>query len=491
MHAFIADIDSRASDEFFHFALAFRAKGALKFALFVPLGHISILPATRSLHYCTYHGLQLQQGDACYLNRTVFLKWLFVHITKGPLARVASLAKVSLYMQTAIFLDANASAPVLPEAKEAFLRALSMMGNASSPHAFGRVLRKQLDESRVAVAAALGGAAKHLYFCSGASEANRWIVDAFVLAGQGAGEPIIVVASPLEHPSLMKPLEAAAKRGEIVLNVLAIDAEGELDLDLPAMALADAVVVTAAHNETGIMPDLMGLCRIMPSKTILVTDASQAVARASKVPERADVVIASAHKMGGIVGAGAFLLRGNARSLPMPWAGGGQEGGVRPGSEAVPLIAAMGAAALQVERVRMEHESLRVLRDDFEAKLLQRCPNARVLGVKANRLSNTSAVVFGHIDGEALRMALDMAGLAVGFGSACSALAPHPSPALLLLGLSPEEARATARFSLTPGDSETMLNEALNRLGGVVAALERAQPKVSRPVCQAILSPRH
>jgi len=387
-------------------------------------------------------------------------------------------------VEPVIFLDANASMPALPEAKEAFLRVLPLHGNASSPHAFGRALRKKLDESREAVAAALGGPAKQVYFCSGASEANRWVVDALVLAGQARGDVmpgltwhpkqlLKVVVSPLEHPSMAKPLEAAAKRGELALHLLPMSPDGALDFSDSALATADAVVVTAAHNETGIIPDFAALCAALPPHAIWVTDASQAVARCQPVPERADVVIASSHKMGGIVGAGAFLLRNNARSLPMPWAGGGQEGGVRPGSEAVPLIAAMGAAAARIERTRAEHEALRPLRDTFEQELLQLCPAAKVIGASVNRLPNTSAVTFQGIDGEALRMALDMAGLAVGFGSACSALAPHPSPALLSLGLSAGEARATARFSFSIGDNSAVMNEAAVRIGRVVTNLMR------------------
>lgn len=367
-------------------------------------------------------------------------------------------------MPDTLYLDANASAPPLPEALAALQEAALVGANPSSPHARGRAARRVLDVARRHVASALGGSDKEVLFTSGASEANRWLVDALVARASKEGRSLKVVSSPLEHPSLAKPLARAADTGALSLTLLAVTPEGALVLDDAALAEADAVLLTAAHNETGLVPALDEvLARVSPS-CIVAVDGAQAVARLPPVPARVDAVVSSAHKMGGLPGAGALLLRGNARELAAPWAGGGQEGGRRPGTEALPLLAAFGAAAAVVERTRAETAALAPLRDALEEALLAAWPGATVIGQKAPRLANTSAITLADVDGDALRMAIDRVGVCVGFGSACSALAPEPSPALIALGLSRERARATVRLSLAPGADRALVDEAVIRL---------------------------
>lgn len=364
-----------------------------------------------------------------------------------------------------LYLDANASAPPVPEALEA-LRAAALVGaNPSSPHALGRAARRILDDARRHVAMALGGRDKELTFTSGASEANRWLVDAVVTAAEREGRVPLVVTSPFEHPSLAKPLLAAAEKQRLVLRTLAVTKEGALVLeDDDSLHAADAVFVTAAHNETGVLPCLDDvLARVKPGALVAV-DAAQATARLPTLPSRVDAVVVSAHKMGGLPGVGGLLLRGQARTLPTPWSGGGQEGGRRPGTEALPLVAAFGAAAAVVERTREESRLTAPLRDRLEHALLEAWPGAAVVGREVPRLPNTSAITVPHVDGEALRMAIDLAGVCVGFGSACSALAPEPSPSLLALGLTRDQARATVRLSLSPGSDDGLVDEAVLRL---------------------------
>jgi cysteine desulfurase len=250
--------------------------------------------------------------------------------------------------------------------------------------------------------------------------------------------------------------------------VLPLHDGGRLALVAELLDGADAIFVTAAHNETGVVSELDGLARLIPPGALLAVDAAQAVGRLGPLPARVDAVVASAHKMGGPKGAGALLLRGNARRLPNPWPGGGQEGGRRPGTEALALLASFGAAAASVTTTREAHARLAPLRDRLERGLLEAWPGARVIGAACPRLPNTSAIMVPDIDGEALRLAIDLAGVCVGFGSACSALAPEPSPALLAFGLRREEARATVRLSLSPHDDEALVEEALRRLAGAL-----------------------
>lgn len=380
-----------------------------------------------------------------------------------------------------VFLDANASVPPLPAARAALLAALEVKGNPSSTHAWGRAARRALDAARDAVAAALGGAPREVVLLSGASEANRWLADAvatWALTRAATGQRTVVVTSPLEHPSLARCLARLATLPHVELRVLPTDGGG---VAFPAADLADAHVVfcTAAHNETGIVPDLEALLGAVRDDAVVCVDAAQAVARRPVLPTRVDAVVASGHKVGGYAGAGALLLRGNARRLSAPWAGGGQEAGLRPGTEALVLHAAFSAAVSEVGAVREAHGRLTPLRLRLEGALMEAW-GARIVGGACLRLSNTAALVVPGVDGDALRIAIDAAGVAVGFGAACSALAPEPSPSLLALGLSPAEARATVRVSLAPDADEALVDEALRRLepvGAVIARSRRARAR--------------
>lgn len=370
-----------------------------------------------------------------------------------------------------LLLDANASVPPLPAARAALVDAAAVAGNPSSPHAVGRAARRVLDDARERVAAALGGTARDVVFTSGASEANRWLVDG--VRQLALGRTPIVVASPLEHPSVAKPLAAAAARGDIELRLLPL-ADERVEADIDVLGSADVVFCTAAHNETGILPDLTTVLERVRPEAVLCVDASQAVARISVLPSRVDAVVASAHKIGAFAGAGALLVRGNARRLQPNWTGGGQEGGLRPGTEALALHAAFGTAAACVEEERVRHAALAPLRDRLERELAAAW-GARILGGRGPRLANTAALVVTGVDGDALRIAIDAAGVAVGFGAACSALAPEPSPSLIALGVSSADARATVRLSLCPSAGNAEVEEALRRLLPLRGMIDRSR----------------
>ncbi len=368
-------------------------------------------------------------------------------------------------------LDANASVPPMQSALAAMWEAARVPGNPSSTHAGGRAARRVLDRAREEVAAALGARDKEVFFTSGASEGNRWLVDAVVRAGEMLGRPLAVWSSPLEHPSLRKAPDAAAASSKLHLAVGVVSSAGALDLADERIAAAEIVFCTAAHNETGIVPDLDALADRVGASAALCVDAAQAAARLAVLPAGVDAAVISAHKLGGLAGAGAVLLRGNARRLPAPWAGGGQEGGLRPGTEATALLACMGAACRLIDDARAAHRALAQLRDRLERELLAAWPGARAIGATVARLPNTTAIVLPDVDGDALRMAIDRADVCVGFGAACSALAPEPSPSLVALGLTKEEARATVRLSLPPAADGALVDEALRRLLPVGAAL--------------------
>ena len=366
-------------------------------------------------------------------------------------------------------LDANASVPVLLEARAALLAALddSSGNNPSSPHAGGRRARRRLDQARDDVAAAVGAAAKEVFFVAGATEGNRFVVDLLIEHGSKIGRPLVVVSTPLEHPSLHKPLARAHARGQLVVRHLPIDngavVVSHVDSDV------DAVIATAAHNETGLIVDVDALAAALPAHTLFHVDAAQSLGRTQAPPARADIVVASAHKLGGIAGAGALVLRGRARALSLPWSGGGQEQGVRPGTEATAVIAAFGAACAVIDDSRARHAALVAFRDAIEAAAL--AAGAVAVCAQWPRLPNTSALLIPGVDGDALRLLLDQAGVAVGFGAACSALAPEPSPGLMALGLSAEDTRRVVRVSLAPGIIDADVDVAVDRLVAVIRKL--------------------
>ncbi|MEI6806265.1 MAG: aminotransferase class V-fold PLP-dependent enzyme [Myxococcaceae bacterium] len=336
-------------------------------------------------------------------------------------------------------LDANASLPATKAAKDALIASLDLSGNPSSPHQLGRMSRRRMDTARAAIAQAMGGSEKEVFFTSGASEGNRWLVDAVLATGN-----LKVWSTSLEHPSLAKPLEKCEK----VLK--------------PEQA--DIIFATAAHNETGLITDWDDLIARAKPEAILVSDISQTMGRLPPLPTCIDALVCSAHKIGGFPGVGAVLMRNRAKALRAPWTGGGQEGNLRPGTEALNLIVAFGAAAAEIEAMRAANQALEPLRDYLEQTLLKAWPFARRTPTTGSRLPNTSAITLTGVDGEALRILIDGIGICVGFGSACSALAPEPSPSLMSLGLTPEEARATIRFSLCPETTREVIDDAIGRL---------------------------
>lgn len=359
-----------------------------------------------------------------------------------------------------IYLDANGSHPAVMEAKQKLMNAMEWIGNPSSPHQHGRIMRASLDEARHYVTQAVGAFDKEVIFTSGASEANRLFVDTLA---RTANKPLKVLMSPFEHPSLVKPILKAADAGFFAVEIMELNNDGSLNINGDFIKQADVIVVTIAHNETGILPDLGSVLAHARADTLVMSDISQGLARLDVPPSRIDVMTFSAQKMGGFAGVGGLVLRGVAKTLQPPWAGSGQERGFRPGTECSQLIFACGAAARVISHTRRAHYDLRSLRDHLEYSLKQRAP-IMVIGESQPRLTNTSAICFLHQDPDALRIGCDLAGLSVGFGAACAGLAPEGSFALKQLGLSLLQERSTVRFSLSPHNTKDEIDEVVTRL---------------------------
>lgn len=339
---------------------------------------------------------------------------------------------------TSVYLDHNAAQPLRPSARAALVAALEQSGNAASVHAFGRAQRRLLDRARGQVAALAGLPPAGLVFTSGATEANN-------LALKGLGFTRLLVGAS-EHPSVL----AAAPQAE----VLPVTAAGLVEPAALARRLAAGpalVAIQAANNETGVLQPLEALAPLVRAAGgWLHVDAVQVAGRlpAALWAPHADSLALSAHKLGGPQGCGALLLARDAAVVPL-LAGGGQERRRRAGTEAVALIAGFGAAAEEAGGLQAaESARLAALHARLEAGLLALEPATRIFGREGPRLPNTTAFAVPGLAADTALAALDLAGIAVSSGAACSSGKVEPSHVLAAMGVAAPLAKGALRVSL-------------------------------------------
>ncbi|OYX10873.1 MAG: cysteine desulfurase, partial [Rhizobiales bacterium 32-66-8] len=328
-----------------------------------------------------------------------------------------------------VFLDHNATSPLRPEARTAFLSALDAGGNASSIHADGRAARARVERARAQVAALAGADSRAVVFTSGASEANSLVLHPQVERSGRALRCDVLLTGAVEHPSVLQGHRFAPE----AVEVLPVDDAGRLDLAALDAALARhaaagrraLVSLMLANNETGIIQPVAQAARLARAHDGVVhCDAVQGAGRMElSLPALGvDFLTLSSHKIGGPQGAGALVARDAETRMPVPLiAGGGQERGRRGGTENVAAIAGFGAAA-EAARVHLtrEPERLEGLRARLETGIVERLQGVRVVGAGAERLPNTSCVIFAGLKAETLVIALDLAHVSVSAGSACS-----------------------------------------------------------------------
>jgi len=358
---------------------------------------------------------------------------------------------------TALDLDANATEALRPTAREALLAALATGGNPSSIHGGGRAARRIVEQARLAVARHGGAAPGDVVFTSGGTEAN-----ALAIHGLSLGRRVLVGAT--EHAAV----RAAAPDAE----VLGVRADGVVDLDALRAALDGPpalVCLMAANNETGVLHPLVeiaALCRA--AGALLHVDAVQSAGRIGVAAGLADSLAISGHKLGGVPGAGALILRAGLH-LPALIAGGGQERGRRGGTEPLPAIAALGAALAQP----YDGPRIAALRDAIEDGLRQIAPTIVIAGQDAPRLPNTSLAVLPGVPAETQVIALDLAGVRVSAGAACSSGKVAASPVLAAMGFG-ADAGCGIRISLpwnAPDDAPARL---LAAYSAMLARLRRS-----------------
>ena len=370
-----------------------------------------------------------------------------------------------------VYLDHNSTTPEREEARRRRLELQELaLGNPSSLHGSGRRARAVVDEARAQVAAALGVHEEEIFFTSGATEANNLALFG-VLEARPPGAALVTTAS--EHASVLEPARRLAARGH-ALHLAPLDPSGLVRPE-EVVSLASApgvalVSIAAANNETGAAPDLAalaaGLRTLGARAPLLHTDAVQALGR---IPLRlkdlgADLASFSGHKLGAGVGAGVLWKR-RGLALEARALGGGQELGLRPGTENVPAIAALAVALELAVREQVAHAArmatlTRTLWHDLAASV----PGVRLVGPpldSSRRLPNTLCVLFPGTDGKVLVTRLDLAGLEVSAGSACASGALEPSHVLLALGFARDEARSALRLSLGRNTNEEDCKRAL------------------------------
>ena len=349
-------------------------------------------------------------------------------------------------MMTRAYMDHNATAPVRPEAAAAVARALTMTGNPSSVHNEGRAAHAVIEEARINVANLINAKPEEVIFTSGGTEAANL---ALHLAATSLGAERLII-SAIEHDCI----RASAAASGLPVNVIPVLSSGVIDLEalerlllLPGKAL---VAVMAANNETGVVQHVDKVAEIVRSHgALFLCDTIQAVGRLH-VDFRAlnaDMLLISAHKIGGPQGVGALVLRDGLPFDPMV-RGGGQEKRRRAGTENVPGIAGFGEAArLAAEPHDAELQRIKGLRDELESKLREVTPDVVIFGHDAERLPNTSLFAARGLDASTLLMALDLDGFAVSSGSACSSGKVARSHVLAAMGVDDELAKAAIRVS--------------------------------------------
>jgi cysteine desulfurase len=393
-----------------------------------------------------------------------------------------------------IYLDANATTPVLPEVVEAMLPYLTTgFGNPSSAHHSGQRTRSAVEHARASVATMLHCASKEIVFTSGGTESDNLALFGVLQPYLDRHEPAHLITTQIEHHAILYTAQALEARG-IEVTYLAPNADGIVDPTAFEAALKPhtrLVSIMLANNETGAIQPLGKLARIAKAFNPAILIHTDAVQAASKLPldltldlKNIDLLSLSGHKMYAPQGTGILFVRKGVQLTPL-FHGGPHERQRRAGTENVPGIVALGQASdLAHKHLNSNLESgisklnsnptpptLSTLRDRLEAGLLATIPDTTINGSTTHRAPNTTNLRFAGVDAESLLIALDMQGIAASFGAACQSGATEPSHVLLAMGLTPAEARSSLRLSLSRLTTEAEIDSALEIIPAAVTRL--------------------
>jgi cysteine desulfurase len=373
------------------------------------------------------------------------------------------------------YLDHNATSPLRPEAKAAMERALATGGNPSSVHGAGRAARAMVEQAREQVAALVGARAQDVIFTSGGTEANALALRGAIDGALEVNDRITrLFVSAIEHESVLANATALTERTPGVrIEIIPVTSDSIVNKEALRVGLREGkgralIVVMAANNETGVVQPVGAVSALAKqANALLFVDAVQAVGKI-ELDFDADYLSLSAHKIGGPQGVGALIVKEGA-----PFArqalGGGQERGMRAGTENVSGIAGFGAAA------SVASPDASALRDRFERELNRCVPKAVIFGTMALRLPNTSNFALPGILAETAVMALDLDGAMVSSGAACSSGKVKPSHVLKAMGTPVELARCALRVSFGWNSTEDDVDAALKSIVHLVSRVEKRE----------------
>ncbi len=379
-----------------------------------------------------------------------------------------------------IYLDNAATTRVRPEVAEAVLPAMTeTYGNASSVHSFGREAKKAMEKARAQVAAAIGAKKEEIYFTAGGSEADNWALKGAAHALRRKGLHIITTA--IEHHAVLHTCQALEKEG-FEVTYLPVDEYGLVTPEQVEAAIRpDTILVSvmAANNEIGTIEpiaEIGAVCRA--HKVLFHTDAVQAVGHMplDVAAMQIDMLSLSGHKFYAPKGVGALYIRTGVR-IENLIEGGAQERSRRAGTENVPAIVGMGRA-IELITAEMAEENARIsgLRDRLIAGILDAIPESRLNGHPTKRLPGNVNVSIRYIEGEALLLSLDMAGIAASSGSACTSGSLDPSHVLLAIGLPHEIAHGSLRLTIGRDNTQDEIDRVLEELPKIVSRLRAMSP---------------
>lgn len=376
-----------------------------------------------------------------------------------------------------VYLDNNATTPVLPAVLEAMQPYFGgHFGNASSIHHHGQETRAAVERARESVAALLGCRASEIVFTSGGTEADNLAIFGLTERGQH------VISSPVEHHAVLnscKHLEASG----VEVTYVRVDGRGLIDPNDVRRALranTRLITIMMANNETGVLQPVEEIGKVAAEADVYFhTDAVQAAGKVAIDVKRigCDLLSISGHKINAPQGVGALYVRKGTGLHPMLY-GGSHERSRRAGTENVPGIVALGKASELAREAldRGDLEQMSLQRNRLEQSILAEVDASGVNGLGAPRVPNTTSIYFGCTEGEALVIALDLKGLAVSTGAACSSGAIEPSHVLMAMGMSPERARGSLRLSLGKQNTPEDIDFALDLIPSTVARLRELSP---------------
>jgi cysteine desulfurase len=373
-----------------------------------------------------------------------------------------------------LYLDHAAATPVSPAAARAALHcAQTLFFNPSSPYPPSDDARRALNQSRQTLAAHLNAQSDEIIFVSGATEANNLAIQGFCRASKRGGHLIV---SAMEHPSVLQAALALKKEGFAVTQIYP-GRDGRISLGALESALKPETVLVSiqlANHETGVLQPVEELACLLRERGVAYhCDATSGFGHIKIDLEKTPISLltAAGHKLGGLHGAG-LLYKRNAVKLTPLFYGGTQEFGLRPGSQNLPAIVGFAAAMQEAPLMKAdEAQNTAALRDLFEQCLAERIPGCRINGGEAPRLAHYSSVTFPGVSGEQLLIRLARRGVYASARAACATLESTPSPTLLAMGLSPQDADSTLRFTLGRANTAEEMRFAADSIASAVGQL--------------------